>query len=207
MVWNTPNIGVTPAAESLGPQVSGLATLIAASMNAAQQSVLAGDADVTLFDLFGLVDGILANPLAFGLTNVTDACAQFTICDPSQFLFWDGIHPTSAGARVISDAMLAAVPGPATLLLLASGLSAVALIARRRRAQNRTQPFRISSAPCRGASMYLCPPHETPGGSPLPPSRSAELRHRSSDRRPSIARYVTRPALTRQVMAAGGVSC
>lgn len=134
VVWDIPNVGAAPAVEALGPQASALATLIAASMNAAELAILGDHPDVKLFDIFGAQDRIVANPGDFGLTNVTDACAQFIGCDPSTFLFWDGIHPTSGGARLISNAMLAVVPEPATLLLLGVGLAGTVALAWRRRA-------------------------------------------------------------------------
>ena len=53
-------------------------------------------------------------------------------CDPSKYLFWDGIHPTSAGHALLAAGMLAVVPEPSSMLMLAVGICA--LLAWRRRA-------------------------------------------------------------------------
>jgi outer membrane lipase/esterase len=123
IVWDVPDIGVAPAVRAPGASASGLGTLIAASMNAVLSGAINSGPHVPLFDLFGVVDSIVANPGAFGLTDATNACAQFIACDPSKYLPWDGIHPTSAGHLIISNAVLAQVPAPATLMLLAVGLA------------------------------------------------------------------------------------
>jgi outer membrane lipase/esterase len=132
IVWNVPALGAAPAVADAGGTT--LANLLASSMNAALLAAIGGTPGVTIFDVFDLVSDVVSDPGAFGLTNVSDACAQFTACDPSSFLFWDGIHPTSAGHAIISDAMLAlaSVPEPATLALLLLGL---AFLARRRSAR------------------------------------------------------------------------
>jgi outer membrane lipase/esterase len=121
IVWDTPDIGMAPAVVALGG--SALGSLLASSMNSALLAAIGGLPGVTLFDIFDLQDDVLANPDAFGLTNVTDACAQFVACDPSTYFFWDGIHPTSAGHLIISNALLALVPEPTTLALLGLGLA------------------------------------------------------------------------------------
>lgn len=109
VVWNVPNVGDAPATRALG--VSVLATAIASSMNLALPTAIGKDPDVKLFDAFGLLNDVIDDPSAYGLSNVTDACAQFVACDPSRYLFWDGIHPTSAANPIISDAIFALVTG------------------------------------------------------------------------------------------------
>jgi outer membrane lipase/esterase len=109
VVWNVPNVGDAPATRALG--VSVLATAIASSMNLALPTAIGEDPDVKLFDAFGLLNDVIDDPSAYGLSNVTDACAQFVACDPSRYLFWDGIHPTSAANPIISDAIFALVTG------------------------------------------------------------------------------------------------
>jgi outer membrane lipase/esterase len=123
VVWDAPDVGLAPAILASGPSASAIGTLLASSMNAALMNVIGADPDVKLFDLFGLQDAFVANPADFGLTNVKDACAQFVNCNPANYLFWDGIHPTSAGHQLISDAMVALVPEPATVALLGLGLA------------------------------------------------------------------------------------
>lgn len=135
VVWNLPNVGASPAALATGPVGAATATLISQSFNGALAARMTGEAGVQVFDLYGLVSGVVANPGAYGLTNVVDACGAIAGCNPSQYLFWDGIHPTSAGHAIISNAMLAAVPEPGAVWLMLVG--AVALFARGRVASQR----------------------------------------------------------------------
>jgi len=131
VVWDVPDVGKAPAILADGLGASILGSTLAAAMNTALLGAIGGDSNVKLFDLFGLVDSVVANPGAFGLTNVTDACAQFVNCNPSQYFFWDGIHPTSAGQGILSQAMLRTIPEPATLALLAIALAGLGFSRRR----------------------------------------------------------------------------
>jgi len=124
VVWDAPDVGKGPAIIAAGGATIG--TLLASTMNNSLFGAIGNDPDVKLFDLFALQDSWVANPAAFGLTNVTDACAQFVTCDPSSYLFWDGVHPTSAAHQLISNAMIALVPEPTALALLAIGLAGLA---------------------------------------------------------------------------------
>ena len=132
VVWGAPDVGRSPFAIATNT-VAG-ATFISSAFNSALASRLAGEAGVTPFDIASLVGNVASNPGAFGLTNVTDACGAVIGCNPSQYLFWDAIHPTSAGHALIASAMLAAVPEPASVVLMLGGLVAVVVRARRRAA-------------------------------------------------------------------------
>jgi phospholipase/lecithinase/hemolysin len=135
VVWNVPDIGKTPAILASGALASMFGTNLSSAMNKALSDAVGGDPDVELFDAFGLLSDAVGHPSDFGLSNVTDACAQLTPCDPSQYLFWDGIHPTSAAEQFISDAILSlveGVPEPPTLVLLAAALAGFGFICRPR---------------------------------------------------------------------------
>ena len=47
----------------------------------------------------------ITHPAAFGFTNVINGCLSGSrICGkPDEFLFWDGIHPTTAAHRVLGE--------------------------------------------------------------------------------------------------------
>jgi outer membrane lipase/esterase len=134
IVWNAPDLGATPFARATGTQ--GIGTLLASTMNEALTYRLSTEQDVKIFDVFGLVGLAQANPLAFGLTNTTDACgAAVNNCNPAQALFWDAIHPTTRGHQILAQGMLVtAVPEPETYGLMAVGLLVVVAATRRRAA-------------------------------------------------------------------------
>jgi outer membrane lipase/esterase len=133
VVWDTPNLGRAPASIAAGPAAIGLGTAIAQSFNAALASRLASETGVTPFSVYGLIDTIAASPASYGFSNITDACGAATGCNASEYLFWDGIHPSAAGHAVIANAMLAvvAVPEPSSMLMLAAGLLLLTMVARR----------------------------------------------------------------------------
>ena len=133
IVWNTPNLGLSPFAGATGTQ--GVSTLLASTMNDALGYRLASETGVKTFDIFGLVSLIIANKAAYGLVNTTDACgAAINNCDPVTALFWDGIHPTAKGHQLIADALLVtAVPEPESFALMSLGLVVVGFAARRRK--------------------------------------------------------------------------
>jgi len=143
-VWNVPGIGETPAVNSLvsiEPSVKLLAGSSVSALNYKLDQILPAYEsvfdDLFFFDTHDLMSNIIANPSAYGLTNVWGACASQSACveDPTGYLFWDGIHPTTYGHSLLARAFLEAVPiervpEPATLWL--AGLAAL-LLARMRR--------------------------------------------------------------------------
>jgi phospholipase/lecithinase/hemolysin len=116
LVWNVPDLGLTPAADILASQIP-IAPLAATIVTQAFNNTLITNLTPVLglpgivvvpFDAFGLITSIAATPSQFGLTNVTDACITpdvppFSCKKPDQYLFWDGIHPTSAAHGIIAQ--------------------------------------------------------------------------------------------------------
>ncbi len=144
LLANVPDIGKTPAIRALDAMFPGVATLatgLAMAMNlalAAELATLPADllGGVRFLDLFGLVNAVVSEPGAFGITDVTSACAASLACiaDPSGTFFWDGIHPTTAGHAALAHAALAVIPEPSTAVLAAVALAPLALRRRGRHA-------------------------------------------------------------------------
>jgi phospholipase/lecithinase/hemolysin len=125
LIPNMPDLGKTP--EFLGNAgLTGLSmafdNVLAVALTTLDQAL---SAEITQFDTFSTLNNMIANPGAYGLTNVTDACVanlQNGKCNPATWLFWDGVHPTAAGDAILGAEFAAAVPEPASLWLIAAAL-------------------------------------------------------------------------------------
>jgi outer membrane lipase/esterase len=88
---------------------------------------------VKTFDVFSTFTALAGAPGAFGLSNVTTACGNNASGCGLNPLFWDGIHPTTAGHQLLADGVFAlAVPEPSTYAMFLVGLIGCGWFARRR---------------------------------------------------------------------------
>lgn len=111
LVTNLPRLGITPQFnQGPGLPASPLADYAGTTFNSALLNGLMVTAanqpntNIILMDLYKISDPLAANPGRFGLTNARDACFNgVTVCaNPDSYLYWDGVHPTAAGHRLIA---------------------------------------------------------------------------------------------------------
>ena len=135
VVPNIPSIGFSPAvgeaAAFLGqPALIPLANSVASEFNDVWALTLHNieielGLDLIEVDVFNLLADVVANPLDYALTNVSQGCAFSVACidNSTGYFFWDGLHPTTQGHSIIAAAVLATVPEPKGIeLLLLEGL-------------------------------------------------------------------------------------
>lgn len=143
LVPNLPDLALVPWVSSQGPAAMFLAHAVTLDFNGKLADALADvrgqtNANIIAFDTFSAVNGVVADPGVFGLTNVTDSCLNVSLvlcADPDQYLFWDNAHPTTQAHQLLGDQFAAAVvPLPAAVWLFGSGLLGLIGIARQKRA-------------------------------------------------------------------------
>jgi phospholipase/lecithinase/hemolysin len=121
LVLTVPDLGKTPAATAQGPTAAFTASALSSTfdrmLTTSLQSLAAVDhLKLDFVDGYGLLDSAVANPAAFGLTNVTDPVWTGNSMDPSsgilrattpaaqdQFLFWDSVHPTASVHAIVGE--------------------------------------------------------------------------------------------------------
>ena len=139
MVFNLPNIGLTPSGLAQGPtaagQLTGLSLVYNNTLNAGLASA---GVNIIPVNTFALVNEIVADPARYGFTNVTQpACtggdgSSFE-CLPagtpgatvtyqpgteSTYLFADGVHPTAATHALLAQYAESIITAPGEISLL-----------------------------------------------------------------------------------------
>jgi outer membrane lipase/esterase len=132
LVYNLPDIGITPLAASQGPAGQAAFTALSQGFN----TVLNGGlgvigTNIVPVNLFSLIHELAAAPQAYGFTNATTPacttasslnCTPATLVAPnaaSTYLFADGVHPTTALDALIAQSVEAELAAPAQTSLLA----------------------------------------------------------------------------------------
>ncbi len=146
VLFDVPDLGVTPEITMKGPLASMAASELSAYFDRQVLSDLAPveAAGLTVFDLdtYALIDEAVNDPSQFNFSNVTDPCtgtpACYTLLEAQQnkYLFWDDVHPTAAGHLLVADDALRArglpVPEPSTWAMMILGLAGLGALGAQR---------------------------------------------------------------------------
>lgn len=103
LVVNLPDLGLTPYGRSVDPV--GLSFVSAAynfALDAALNDLESAGIETIRLDSAGILQDLAATPWRFGFTNVADAFYPALVGNPSRFLFWDSVHPTTRGHFIIA---------------------------------------------------------------------------------------------------------
>lgn len=133
MVWLLPDLGLTPAIN--GTPLQGPTSQLSAAFNRQLVTRLAGiDAEIIPLNIPLLLQETFADPARFGFAtgqNLTATCFSGDGCpenatfginsatpDPTQLIYNDGVHPTEAGQKLVSDYAYSLLAAPWELTLL-----------------------------------------------------------------------------------------
>lgn len=112
LVPNLPSLSATPAFNTnavAGTLVDAATNEFNGALLPTLKAVAAANphTNIILMDVNAASALFRSNPAAFGFTNVTQSCfnaAVPSICaTPASYLYWDGVHPTTAGHHAIAE--------------------------------------------------------------------------------------------------------
>ncbi|MCD4718480.1 MAG: hypothetical protein K8S13_01275, partial [Desulfobacula sp.] len=124
LVPNMPDLGITPGAYLLSPtERAGLTALTNGFNFYLHQALAASGVSATIFEMD--VQQIMYDMMGeFG--NVTDNCylenGFYAWGLAGDYMFWDDVHPTTKAHMILAEYATDAVPVPAAIWLLGSGL-------------------------------------------------------------------------------------
>jgi len=131
LVPNIPDLGQTPQSLAMGPAAAAAGTQLANTYNTALYGGLASAGlRVIPLDTFSFLREVTASPAAYGLANVTGTACGATssvLCSPANYvtpsaaetyLFADGVHPTLAAQRMLSQYATSVLEGPRQIAVL-----------------------------------------------------------------------------------------
>jgi phospholipase/lecithinase/hemolysin len=114
LVPNLPPLGETPWISSFPDPIPGLINDWTVGYNyvlAMTIEQLESTLPITIyeFDTYSQFMEVIADPGAYGFTNATDvAYDEYTgalVPNPEEYIFWDGVHPTTVSHQVLADSM------------------------------------------------------------------------------------------------------
>jgi phospholipase/lecithinase/hemolysin len=145
LVPNLPPLGQTPGYHGSASETAMDNLTVAFNDElGAELDVLETTLDVTIhrLDVFAMFESVLADPAAFGFTNVTDQALNggSPVPNPDEYLFWDDIHPTAAGHAWLGQLAVRAVPEPSAIVLLAAAAAMLTLRLARREVPPTPEP-------------------------------------------------------------------
>ena len=126
VVMDVPNLGETPYEKALptAARSSVLAQEFNTDLGAALRKIMATHvASIDYVNTYGLLDAAIANPAAYGFTNVTQPLWTGNYTDSSSgtlaatgaaqngYLFFDQLHPTATGHALLASAVTQTLTG------------------------------------------------------------------------------------------------
>lgn len=137
LVFNLPNVGSTPEATEAGASAASSLTTLSVIYNGQLNAGIGQlGKGIIPVNAFALLSQVIANPAAYGFSNVTTpACgvgSSSVLCGPqgsglpytyapgtnSSYLFADGVHPTTGADQMLSQVVLSEIAAPQQISLL-----------------------------------------------------------------------------------------